>query len=88
MTEPLEVDYASRTVIENQLLIALNDKSKVAFLLTKDDLNLLIWWGSIAPGNVLASDALEPERSKGMLADLRKLRSAAFNAGDAMEDKG
>ena len=88
MTEPLKVDYVPRTVIENQLLTALADKSKVAFLLTQDDLNLLIWWGSIAPANVLASDALEPERSREMLADLRKLRSAAFNAGDAMEDKG
>jgi hypothetical protein len=81
MSELLEVDYVPRTVIEDQLLTALDDKSKVAFLLTKEDLNLLIWWGSIAPANVLATDKAEPARSRDMLSDLRKLRSATFKEG-------
>lgn len=38
----MQVDRVSREVIESQLLVALDDKSKVAVLLDADDLQLVI----------------------------------------------
>ena len=68
-------------VIENQLLTALDDKSKVAILATQDDLDLLISALTYSPNKSNAS------RTK-MLDGLKQLRDAAFKKpGDKNKDK-
>ena len=60
-------EYVGRDVIENQLLTTLrDDKSKVAILATRDDLQVLIRalrWG---------------HTNQGFAKDLEQLRDAAF----------
>ena len=38
----MDKEYVKKEVIENQLLVALDDKSKVGILASEDDLSLLI----------------------------------------------
>ena len=66
------VESLNRQVIENQLLAALDDKSKVAILATEDDLVMLI----NALGFVTGDKAWE------FRADLQQLKSAAFPPND------
>ena len=69
ITQACTVESVNRTVIDGQLLAALDDKSKVAILATVDDLNLFI-------------EALTPmwahTKAQEMLADLKQLKMAAF----------
>ena len=62
--------YVPRQVIERQLLAALDDKSKAAIVVSKDDLDLLIY------GVALIPDGGAEQRS--MLADLEQLRKECF----------
>lgn len=71
-----------RQVIENQLLSALDDKSKVAILATKEDLEILIaalcgYQLGEAKGNLL-SWKNHVDRCKEFASDLEQLKSAAF----------
>jgi len=58
-------------VIENQLLTALDDKSRVAILATEEDLDLFI-------------EALTPmwahTKAQEMLSDIKQLKRAAFKS--------
>ena len=63
------VESVNRQVIENQLLAALDDKSKVAILATEDDLKLLI--AALRP--MWANSA-----AREMCDDLCQLKDAAF----------
>lgn len=69
----LRVIRATRTVMERKLLTVLTDNSKVAILVTKEDLDLLI----SALGDSIQKDAQE------YAADLKKLREAAFSNSEA-----
>ena len=73
-TRPLKVEQVPRQVMENQLLVALDDKDKIAVVLTETDLDLLIeslgYARSFKDGPNLA-------RAK-MRADLKELREVAF----------
>lgn len=60
---------ASREVIEGKLLAALDDAEKVAVVFSREDLDDVI--------DAMESGCLTA-RTKGMLADFRKLRAAAF----------
>lgn len=66
--QPIKVQHTSRVVIQDQLLAALDDKTKVAILATRQDVDLMI-------------DALQDYRGDGgsqLLKDLRYLRRCAF----------
>ena len=62
------VESVNRQVIENQLLSALDDKSKVAILATEEDLTMLIICLGFSTG----------VKAKEMRADLQQLKAAAF----------
>lgn len=66
---------ASREIIENKLLLALEDESTVAAILTHQDLNELI--------DVLETCRASTPRVVSMIADMKKLRDAAFPTGAA-----
>lgn len=68
MNGPVSFELASRQVIQDRLLAALDDKSKVAVLLTKEDLQILI--------RALAPIDRQPERQ--FCQDLQSLLDAAF----------
>ena len=65
---PCSVESVNRQVIENQLLTALDDKSKVAILATEEDLTMLIICLGFSTG----------VKAKEMRADLQQLKAAAF----------
>ena len=71
------VESVNRQVIENQLLTALDDKSKVAVLATDDDLKLLI--AALRP---MWSNSAARE----MCDDLCQLKDAAFPPNDKLTD--
>lgn len=58
-----------RQVVADQLLIALNDKSKVAYVMDADDLQVLIFCVGYAPASVEARRLTE---------DLLLLQKSAF----------
>jgi hypothetical protein len=68
-----KVEVTSRQVIENKLLIALNDESKVALVLSKQDIEDLI--GGLS-GLYLVGKG--EERISVFLSDLIKLYKSAF----------
>ena len=68
MKDRLTTIPTSREVIENQLLVSMEDKSKVALILTCDDLTMLI--------DALAY-AIDDKRTQ-MRRDLQELRHKAF----------
>ena len=74
-----DIEYVKREVIDNQLLIALDDKSKVAVVLSEEDLNLLI---SAATLQMLQRPAPGEHHMKKrlgeLLYDMTKLKSEAF----------
>lgn len=72
MSQPNHVERVSKTVIENQLLVALDDKSKVACLFAKEDLDVLI-----SALTVAERVRYEPQ-AKEMRLSLEQLRKAAF----------
>ena len=61
---------SSRVVIENQLLAAMDDKTKVAILATKDDLDFLL--------SVLECGPSDYSTRCDWIADLSQLRRSAF----------
>ena len=65
----LKVTAVPRQVIEGKLLAALDDKSKVAVILSEGDLHLLI---------VALDDCVRTDKVLQMLKDLEKLREEAF----------
>ena len=73
---PCSVESVNRQVIENQLLAALDDKSKVAILATEDDLKLLI--AALRP--MWANSA-----AREMCDDLCQLKDAAFPPNDGAD---
>jgi hypothetical protein len=66
---PCSVQHSQREVIEGKLLAALDDESKVAALLSHDDLDVLIRALSDAPANA---------ENVRMLEDFKQLRAVAF----------
>jgi hypothetical protein len=74
MESKCTVEKTSRQVIENQLLSSLEDKSKVALLCTREDLDILISAVRLSSGNPKALSAKWQE----FAADLIELRKAAF----------
>lgn len=69
-----EIVPAKREVIEGQLLAALDDKTKVAVLLTESDLDFLIAHLMLARTNRMGSMLKCDE----WIADLTELKNAAF----------
>lgn len=67
-------EHVSRSVIENKLLVSLGDKSKVALLLDKNDLDLIIGALLLSESNRMAM----PTQYKEMRKGLEQLRAAAF----------
>lgn len=70
---PLKVQRTDRLVIQNQLLAALDNKTKVAILCTKEDIDLLIV-------GLEGYEGPQDWRKKCLLfaTDLRKLEKEAF----------
>lgn len=68
MKPEARIVHTERRVIENKLLAALDDAAKVAIVTTREDLDLLI--DGLAKLNV--------ERARELVADMMKLREAAF----------
>jgi hypothetical protein len=66
----LNITPVPREVIEDQLLVALDDKSKVALVASEADLNLLIF--------ALECSKIDREDAVTMRQDLIKLRTSAF----------
>lgn len=66
-------EYAPRQIIENQLLVALDDKSKTAIVASKDDLELLIY----ALLSV-CEDVPDFHKFDQMRIDFEQLRDSAF----------
>lgn len=66
--KPNTVEHVGRSVIENQLLVALDDKTKVAILANEEDIDILI--------EALAMQT--NKKSREMLADLKQLKQEAF----------
>lgn len=71
--QPCEEKHVNRQVIDNQLLTALDDKSKVAILLNKEDLDLIISAFMLAENNRMAMKGRMTEFRK----DLEQLRESA-----------
>ncbi|MDA8106194.1 MAG: hypothetical protein M0Z71_12555 [Nitrospiraceae bacterium] len=71
---PCSVESVNRQVIENQLLTALDDKSKVAILASEEDLDTLIAALLLSENNRMAMSS----KFKELRADLQQLKSAAF----------
>ena len=68
------VESAKKEVIENQLLVALDDKSKVALVIDEEDLQLLILGlGALSLGN-----KKKDEMRWKLLENLRELKTQAF----------
>ena len=70
MVKPTKLQPVPRQVIGDQLLAALDDKSKVAIIASSDDLDLLI--------SVLRFYPVRTKAVKQLQADLEMLRTAAF----------
>ena len=68
----MKIDLVPHEVIENQLLVALNDKSKVGILASQDDLRMLI----IGLGDTLRY--LDCDKCRELRVSLMKLMDAAF----------
>lgn len=66
-------EFVPRQVIENQLLVALDDKSKTAIVASKDDLELLIY-----ALLCVCEDSTEWSRADQMRIDIEQLRDSAF----------
>lgn len=73
--KPCTEERVPKQIIENQLLVALDDKSKVAILASKEDLDILICALFLAESNRMAM----PLKYKEMRLDLEKLKKAAFD---------
>jgi hypothetical protein len=69
-------ENVGREVIANQLLISLEDKSKVALLITEKDLNLIIAALLLSETNRMAFNLAY----RAMRLDLEQLRDAAFKS--------
>lgn len=74
MSKPLKIERAPRLVIDGQLLTVLDDKSKVAIVLSADDLALLIYCLAVTTDWPFGTE----DHGKEFLAGLRTLRDAAF----------
>jgi len=72
----VKTELVPHEVIEKQLLVALNDKSKVAILASKDDLLMLM--------NGLEDTLryLDCAERRELLESLKKLNDAAFPKGE------
>lgn len=78
MSEKCKVEHTNRTVIENKLLVALEEKGQVAILATEDDLNILI--GAIEHklrGNWVCGKS-EFTKLQSYKEGLKQLRQGAF----------
>lgn len=73
-----DIERLPKEVIEKQLLVALDDKSKVALVLDEEDLTLLLVCLMLSE-NSLPSPT-ERKRVKGLRRDVQKLLKEAFNA--------
>lgn len=69
----VKVESASREVIENRLLAALDDEGKVAVVLSQQDLARLIGWLD----RPVVKSAFSVDQQE-FVADLKKLSDAAF----------
>lgn len=67
------VSSVRREVIEDQLLVTLEDKSKVAIIATETDLDMLI-----SGLQSIVTDTGDGPKRDAYLADLRTLRKQAF----------
>lgn len=67
---PNDVQFTKREIIEDKLLTALTEEGKVAILLTKPELTMLIEMVTMCPW--------KDEKEKHLIDDLRSLREAAF----------
>lgn len=82
--KPMKIIETSRTVIENKLLAALNDdSSKVAALLTEQDVSDLIHglegYMETRTAGVPPTDGTQFMRILSLHTDLKTLRETAFN---------
>ncbi len=73
----MRTEYVPRQVINNQLLVALDDKSKVAIVVDEDALDILV--DSVAR---VSATTYWPEKrrrnAKDLLSGLRRFQEAAF----------
>lgn len=69
-----KTSYAPREVLEGKLLAALDDESKVAIVLDKADVDMLINALEAYPAHAVKGGKSHRQYA----ADLRQLRSAAF----------
>jgi len=69
-----KVEHATRQVIEKQLLTSLEDKSKVALLLTESEVDILISALFLSESNRMAM----PSLYKAFRLDLEQLKREAF----------
>lgn len=77
MAKQTRVLPAKREIIQDRLLASLDDKSKVAIVVNKDDLDLLIEGMVYVYTNSLKR-GYKRKKSKEFLDDMRKLRKHAF----------
>lgn len=70
----IKIEQVSRQVIGNQLLIALNDESKVAIILGKQELKDII----IGLKKTILDDTKRKIRVKVLVEDMWKLFNSAF----------
>lgn len=75
------VEWAERPVIENALISALDDASKVGLILNKQDLSYLISMLELVSEKWL-HEVDDAQHHYGMLRDLKRLREAVFPAGN------
>ncbi len=78
-----DIDYAKREVIENKLLAALDDDSKVAIVASLEDLKLLMW----ALSSTVPPPKHETRRNE-LLEGLIALRDSAFPDAEESEEPG
>lgn len=74
MSNRNEIVPTKREVIENRLLTALDDKTKVAILLTEEDLDSLIAYLFLANTNRMVMQS----KCSDWIKDLNELKNSAF----------
>ena len=76
-----KIIQSKRQIIENQLLTALDDKSKVALIFNEKDLDLLI--AVLAAYQKIDNKANKPNsQTTSMLNDIQLLKDSAFPSGE------
>lgn len=76
-----DVDHVSRKVIADKLLVELDDKSKVAIVLSEDDLLMLMHACRAQAEHIYTDDSFDDQyrkRLREMLVDMKQLHRQAF----------